>query len=292
MSRTTDSWRSTGADGPRILGRMDVPTITSSQNRQLIRVRRLVARPKECRREGLLIADGVHLVQEALKARLRCAGLFVTAGQRTAEIEAIVHEAEQHRLALYPVLPHLFRALSPVESPQGILGLFERPRCERSALWKDLPEGDRGHLVILDGVQDPTNVGSILRSAQAAGIRGLITTPHTVDPFHHRSLRAAMGAAFHLPIVVEEPVLPLLSTLRNVGYQTLALSAQGDRSISDLPRGRFAFLFGAEGSGLAAGVEAQCSLRVKIPMAREIDSLGVAAAAAVAFFSVYLRDPD
>ena len=66
---------------------MEIPPITSSQNRLLTRVRRLVARPKECRREGVLIADGVHLVQEALHARLRCTSLFVTAGQRSDEIE-------------------------------------------------------------------------------------------------------------------------------------------------------------------------------------------------------------
>ena len=272
---------------------MEIPPITSSQNRILTRVRRLVARPKECRREGLLIADGVHLVQESIKARLRCTGLFVTAGQRSPEIEAIVADAQSLRLAVYPILPHLFHGISPVDTPQGVVGVFERPRTERAQMWRDARAiqngGGPGHIVVCDGVQDPTNLGSILRSAQAAGIRGLITTPNTVDPFHHRTLRASMGAAFHLPILVEEPIAPLLITLRNLGWSSLALAADGETEIQDLaPTKPYAFLFGAEGSGLSVAVREQCDHRVRIPMAGTIDSLGVAAAAAVSFFTLFL----
>lgn len=273
---------------------MEIPPITSSQNRLLTRVRRLVARPKECRREGVLIADGIHLVEEAIKARLRCTGLFVTTGQRSEEIEAIVREAAALRLAVYPILPHLFRGISPVETPQGIVGVFERPRTDRASLWRDARtsrNGDGpGHLVVCDGVQDPSNLGSILRSAQAAGIRGLITTPNSVDPFHHRSLRAAMGAAFHLPILIDEPIVPLLVTLKNLGWSTVALAADGETELQRLPaRVPYALLFGAEGSGLSPAVAAQCDLRVRIPMHGSIDSLGVAAAAAVVFFSLFLE---
>ena len=172
--------------------------------------------------------------------------------------------------------------------------VLSRPRTNRASLWRDARSsrnGDGpGHLVVCDGVQDPSNLGSILRSAQAAGIRGLITTPNSVDPFHHRALRASMGAAFHLPILQDEPIAPLLATLKNLGWRTAALAANGETELQQLPSDvPYALLLGAEGSGLAPAVAAQCDLRVRIPMHGRIDSLGVAAAAAVVFFSLFLE---
>lgn len=271
---------------------MEIPTITSAQNRQIGRVRQLLARPRDCRREGVLIADGVHLVAEALRANLPCRALFAHAETSREEIKNLLHEAARRRLTAYPVLPHVFRALSPVETPQGILGVFERPRIERADLWTRLRErnGSPRHLAILDGVQDPTNVGVITRSGLAAGLTGLVTTPQTVDAFHHRALRASQGAAFHLPILAEEPPLPLFSNLRNLGLSIVALSADGDEDLRSLPADKsYAFLFGAEGSGLPRSTADAADRHVRVPMQAGIDSLGVAAAAAVVFFWSYLR---
>lgn len=271
---------------------MELPPITSSQNRLISRVRRLLAKPRECRREGVLIADGVHLVQEALRANLPCSALFVTQGQRAAEIDSLVQEAQARRLSAYPVLPHIFRSISPVETPQGIVGVFERPRTDRASLWREaratLNGSGPGHLAICDGLQDPTNLGSVARSAWAAGVRGLITTPGTVDPFHHRTLRAAMGALFHMPVLVEEPAAPLVTTLKNLGFRTIGLSPHGEVQVDQLdPAVPSALFLGAEGGGLAPALLSTLDTRARIPMARGVDSLGVAAAAAVAF--VWLR---
>jgi TrmH family RNA methyltransferase len=262
--------------------RMELPPITSSQNRQIGEVRRLLARPRECRREGVLVADGIHLVQEALRANLRCRALFVTVAERDREIANILAEAEKRRLPVYRVLDHLFRVISPVETPQGVVGIFNRPA--RAPIWKKDGKAE-GHLIVTHGLQDPTNIGAILRSGLAAGMSGLITTPGTVDPFHHRALRASMGAAFHLPIRVDEPAIPLVDRLGRLGYRTVALSPRAEMELTELnPLSPIALILGAEGTGLNPSIEAAASLRVRIPMQDGVESLGVAAAGAVAFF--------
>ena len=270
---------------------MVLPPITSSQNRQISQVRRLLSRPRECRKEGVLVADGIHLVQEAVRAGLRCRSLFVTVAERDPEIAAILREAERLHLPLYRVLDHLFRNISTLDTPQGVLGVFERPRITRSRLWGKKGRAGAGHLVVAHGLQDPSNLGALTRSALAAGMRGLITTPGTVDPFHHRALRASMGAAFRLPIQTEEPALPLLATLRNLGYRTVALTTRAEESLTDLdPQVATALVLGAEGAGLEPAIEEAVDRRVRIPMEPGVESLGVAAAGAVAFFWLRLGD--
>ena len=264
---------------------MDLPPITSSQNRQLTQVRRLIARPRESRKEGLLVADGIHLVQEALRAGLHCRALFVTVVERNPEIAEIVQLAATRHLPVYRVLDHLFRSFSPVETPEGVLGIFERPHGARPRLLTPEDVTPHGHLVVAHHLQDPANIGALTRSAYAAGMRGLVTTPGTVDPFHHKSLRASMGAAFYLPIQTEQPVGPLLSTLRNIGYRTIALSPRAEISLAELDLTPSSALFlGAEGSGLDPLVDEGVDLRVRIPMQDGMESLGVAAAGAVVFF--------
>ncbi len=263
---------------------MELPPITSSQNRMIGQVRRLLARPRDCRKEGVLIADGIHLVQEALKAGLRCRALFATIQERDPEITALVDDASRLRLPLYRVLDHLFRQISAVETPQGIVGVFERPRTDRTAIWNHRAEGI-SHVAVMHGLQDPTNIGALTRSALAAGVRGLITTTGTVDPFHHRALRASMGATFHLPVLTEESFLPLMSTLRNVGFRTVALTPRAEMDLTELDNDRpTALILGSEGMGLDPASEAAVDLKVRIPMQPGVESLGVAAAGAVAFF--------
>ena len=267
---------------------MELPPITSSQNRLVSQVRRYLAKPKDCRRDGVLVADGIHLVQEAMKAGLRCRAIYISTDSRDPEVQAIQAEAVRRRLPLYQALPHVFRNLSPVETPQGVVRVFHRPALDRSRIWGN-GAALRGHLVIVDAVQDPANVGSLARSALAAGMRALITTPGTVDPFHHKALRAAMGASFHLPHLVEEPPGPLLARLKNIGYRIVGLTGRGDTELHQLdPHRPMAVVLGSEGSGLDDAVLAAVDVQVRIPIRPEVESLGVAAAGAVAFFWLHL----
>jgi RNA methyltransferase, TrmH family len=273
---------------------MEHPPITSEQNRQVSLVRRILSRPQEARREGVLVADGIHLVQEAIRAGLRCRSLFVTIDESKAEIAAVLALAHELHLPVYRVVDRVLRSISGLETPQGVVGLFERPGADRSRT--DVPRGDqpagwnhlepiRGHIAIADGLQDPANIGSLARSALGAGFRALVTTPGTVDPFHHRALRAAQGASFHLPHLLDEPPAPLADRLQQIGYLTVGLCPGGDQKITDLdPAQPTALFLGSEGAGLSPGTLGAVARRVHIPIEPVVESLGVAAAGAVAFF--------
>lgn len=263
---------------------MEPSLITSAQNRQVSLVRRILSHPQEARREGVLVADGVHLVQEAIRAGLACRGLFVTADEGKPEIDALVAVAAERRLPVHRVVNQLFRSISGLDTPQGVVGVFERPPSDHAAAWSRdrLP---RGHIAVADGLQDPVNIGSLARSALGAGFGALITTPGTVDPFHHRALRAAQGASFHLPQVMDEPPGPLADRLRQVGFLTVGLSSDGAEELTDLDPGQPTALFlGSEGSGLSPIARDSVARRVRIPIEPGVESLGVAAAGAVAFF--------
>jgi len=141
--------------------------------------------------------------------------------------------------------------------------------------------------MILHGLQDPTNAGSLIRSALAAGLTGAATTAGTVDPFHPRAIRAAMGACFRLPLCADAPVETLWEGLRRGGYRLLSLDPRGDTPLSDVRLlGPTALLLGREGSGLDAQARSICSASIRIPMASGVESLGVAAAGAVVFYAL------
>jgi TrmH family RNA methyltransferase len=268
---------------------MEHPPITSAQNRQVSLVRRILSRPQEARREDVLVADGIHVVEEAIRAGLKCRSLFITIDESKAEITAILAIAHELQLPVYRVIDRLFRSISGLETPQGVVGIFERPGTNRPGInrptvW-DQVESARGHIAIADGLQDPVNIGSLARSALGAGFRALVTTPGTVDPFHHRALRAAQGASFHLPHLLDEPAVPLLDRLKQIGYLTVGLCAGGDRDLTDLdPAQPTALFLGSEGAGLSPAALGAVSRRVRIPIEPGVESLGVAVAGAVAFF--------
>ena len=268
---------------------MEHSPITSAQNRQVSLVRRILSHPQEARREGVLVADGIHLVQEAIRAGLRCRSLFVTIDESKAEITAVLALAHELHLPVYRVADRLFRSISGLETPQGVVGVFERPGADRPeaglpAGWGQV-EPVRGHMAIADGLQDPANIGSLARSALGAGFRALVTTPGTVDPFHHRALRAAQGASFYLPHLLDEPPAPLADRLKQIGYLTVGLCPGGDQELTDLdPAQPTALFLGSERAGLGPIALSAVSRRVRIPIEPGVESLGVAAAGAVAFF--------
>lgn len=289
----------------------DTPSnvLTSTRNPQVLQVRRWLSRARECRQDGVVIADGVHVVQEAFHAGLECRELFLEHGAASPLIAELRLQAEARGDRVQWAAPHVFRALSPVETPQGVLGVFARPdRTLAQVLSEPVSPGRtrepdspnagarevadsvrNGPVVVAVELQDPTNLGAIARSALALGARGLITTENTVDPFHPRSIRASMGALFHLPTAVGVSALDLVDSLRSRGFGSAGLSTHGGDPIHTLREaGPLALFLGAEGAGLHPSLESSLDRLAHIPIAARVESLGVAAAAAIALYA--LRD--
>jgi TrmH family RNA methyltransferase len=249
-------------------------TVTSADNPLYRSLVKLHQSSRERRKAGLSLLDGVHLVGAYLE--------HVGAPEQVIVSRAQIHEPEIAALlrtsgmpAPVVLSPALFRELSSVATPTGILAAVKTP--SQAAL----PEA-AGPCVMLEDVQDPGNLGSILRSAAAAGMEEIYLSRTCVQAWSPRVLRAGMGAHFTLRIYERIDLEPLV---RAYPGRVLAAAVDGASSVyeADLT-GRVALLFGNEGAGLTRPLREAAHTVVSIPMPGKAESLNVAAAAAVCLF--------
>lgn len=239
----------------------------------------LAARAKKDR--ARILVEGPKLLGEAIRSRL------------TVDVVALADPAEgaSERLAeaaarqIVRFSAPLMKSLSDVETHQGMIALVERPRFEGAWLNRT------AFVLVLDGLQDPGNVGTLFRTAEAAGVSGVLLTRGCADPLSPKALRASAGSAFRLPHVLDLAVDDLLERLPRDLALAAAVAGPGALSVFDeaplsLP---IALALGSEGSGLDPRIERASSRRIRIPSAREVESLNVAAAGAIVMFEIARR---
>lgn len=282
-----------------------VKKIVSADNPHFKTLKRYCQNGRERRRAGLIVLDGMHLIESyaASQAGIRVGSrsdVRLQALQTGGWLrEVVIAESAQHKpeLARYlDALPvgvavtllaeRLFNALAPVQSPTGILALAVQPACPVNP---DMA----GDAVLLDGIQDPGNVGSILRSAAAAGFGQALLTVECAQAWSPKVLRAAMGAHFLLAIHEDADLCAFidgyrgltLATTLNAVSRPLFGSPDGPGA-PDLarPGQALAWVFGSEGQGIRPVVASRVACRVRIPMPGAAESLNVAAAAAICLF--------
>lgn len=233
---------------------------------------RRVRRPPPDGRGGLLLAEGARVVDRCLQAGHHLRALLVSTAYSgplpSPAVPTLVLDPEE------------IQRLTGFGAMREMLGAFDRPPDPVAA---DVLPGAR-RVLVLEGVMNPSNVGTIIRSATALGVDATLIGPGSADPFGRRALRTGMGAALVHPwAITADPV----ADLRVAGFAVLALTPEADAT--PLPRAlaarageRVALALGSEGPGLSPGMLDAADARVTIPMASGVDSLNVAAAAAVA----------
>jgi len=249
-------------------------TITSAENPRFRALLKLVQSARERRTSGLSLLDGVHLVAAYHEHVGQPSEIALSAGGlENAEVTGLLAKMPAVDAVVYA--DGLFRQLSSVSTPTGIIAVVPTPRVTQ-------PDGLTGPSVWLEDIQDPGNVGSILRSAAAAGIPTVCLSRHSVHAWSPRVLRAGMGAHFALRII-EGADLQALA--RNYAGRILATSVREGTAVfeADLT-GDVALLFGNEGAGLTSALAAQSHQTLHIPMPGPAESLNVGAAAAVCLF--------
>ena len=251
-------------------------TITSRENPLYKELKQLAASSQARRKAGRTLLDGVHLCQGYLQLRgapLQCVvGESALANPEVADIVQRCEEAHGHVTALPDAL---YNALSQVEHGVGLMFLIDTPdRVVAGALAESA--------VLLDNLQDPGNVGSILRSAAAAGVKQVYCSSGTAFCWSPKVLRAAMGAHFVLEIYENVDLAPLV---RDARIAVLATSGYATQRLYDVDlRQPVAWLLGHEGQGVAEDLLSLASHQVVIPHLGQVESLNVAACAAVCFF--------
>jgi TrmH family RNA methyltransferase len=291
----------------------DSAVLTSRDNRWLKEFR-LALRGGLPTESGFVGVESVRLVEEALRSGCPIqAVLFSESGQRHHERLAPLIDRPEMGFPALRTTDRLFEGLADTEHPQGVAALVKPRETSFDELVGTPASACAPLLVVLAGVQDPGNVGTILRTAAAFGATGAVTAASgisgTASPYSPKALRASAGAALHLPILAGMSLSILLTQFKIAGIRTLASSARENvGSLSPTVGVRFsapppgdtappllapwevdwcqpiALLVGNEGAGLPEEVERSADARIRIPMASGVESLNAAAAAAVVFY--------
>lgn len=253
--------------------------IASRDNPHFKALKRLAGSARERRKSGLTLLDGIHLAKAWAAAALPIEEYLVSErAVGVGEIGEFLAERNGERVTV--LADNLFLELSPVESPTGLL------TCVQAQAASGVPANDQD-TVILDGVQDPGNVGAILRSAAAAGFRQAVLSAECADAWSPKTLRAGMGAQFVLTVFEGVDLVAFLKGFRGTSMAT-ELGAPTDL-FDAVIHPPVAWIFGHEGAGVRAEVANASHLRVAIPMPGKIESLNVVAAASICFFETVRR---
>jgi TrmH family RNA methyltransferase len=252
-----------------------VKAISSDANPAFRRWLRMAGMPRAVREEGQTLAEGLHLAQAALAAGVAVAAFLLRKGAAHPELEALLAQLDTMATG-YELAPALYDRIAPVEQGAGLMLVLPLPATA-------LPQAARCDMVYLDGVQDPGNAGALIRSAAAAGVRHVLAGPGTAALWAPRVLRAAMGAHFRLAIHERVTPAQLSQALDGPWFAAVAHAAPSLWAQA-LPAGPLGWIFGAEGSGPTAEALAACHQQVCIPTSAAVESLNVAAAAAICLF--------
>ncbi len=240
--------------------------------KQLVKLERSA---KQRRKSGLTILDGIHLI-EAYCAALGPPINLITSksGYEHAEIKKIIHKQAKKIVILSDAL---FCETSPVKTPTGIMALISIPAIKAIPVNKN-----EAFCVLLESIQDPGNLGSILRSAAAAGACDVYLSTDCTDAWSPRVLRAAMGAHFLLHIHERSNLVEIAKLFNG---KTITTTVQAKKSLYETPlTGPIAFVFGNEGKGLSDKMLEISNEQITIPMLGKTESLNAASAAAICFF--------
>jgi TrmH family RNA methyltransferase len=260
-----------------------VNSISSRQNPFVRRCRDL-ARRRDAR-GGDILLDGLHLLSEALAAGVPIAAAAATPHVwRSQDGTSLLRRFEAAGTELFEATTAVIEAASPVRTSSGLVAIGRWHTADADAILCTSP----ALVVCVVHVQDPGNVGAIVRAAEAAGATGVIVTAGSADPLGWKALRGSMGSAFRLPIAAGVEAVEVCASARDQGVEVVATSpADGvDLYECDLT-GPVLVLVGGEGAGLPADVGAVAHLAVRIPMRAPVESLNVAVATGIILFEAH-----
>ena len=246
--------------------------IESRANERVKEARKLLLR-KERKESGLHLIEGEKLAREAVLSGAPVTACFIEDGFAFAPPEGA---------AVYSVSRAVLESLCESQTPQGIVAVVQTPGLTPPDMYPS------GLVVVLDGVQDPGNVGAIVRSADAFGAAGLLLSPACADVFAPKTLRAAMGSTYHLPVWQGE-LLPELNKLRGQGFTALCGDLKGSETLPALSE-NVALVIGSEGGGVSEAVAGACE-RFRLTMRGRAESLNASVAAGVLLYVVSAAMP-
>lgn len=256
--------------------------ITSKDNPIIKLYQRLSSSKKERLQYGLFVLEGLRLVEDAIKEEAAIEHILVTEGCQDKYADTL-SQADLRNTKVIVISNELGKRISSTENTQGLFAVCHTPQAVK-------PESifcDGGRYAVLYGLQDPGNVGMIIRTADALGIDGVISC-QSCEIYNPKVVRSTMGSLFRMKIIVENDTDALFEMLENCGVASLASVIDTDaQPVTSLEsRSRMAVFIGNEGNGLPREVSARCTVRTTIPMTGTINSLNAAMAAGILMWEI------
>lgn len=252
--------------------------INSTSNKQIKNLIQLQTKPRIRKEQGLFVTEGIKMYREVPGRRL----------VKTYVSESFYKKEENRKLLedipegnLETVADRVFEAASDTRTPQGILCLVKQEEYQLEDILKE----ENPLLLLLEDIQDPGNLGTIFRTAEGAGVTGIIMSSKTADIYNPKTIRSTMGSLYRMPFLQVKEFEPVLGELKKRGIRTFAAHLEGSVEYTSVDyTGGSAFMIGNEGNGLSEKLASQADAYIKIPMCGQLESLNAAIAAAILMF--------
>ncbi len=251
--------------------------ITSTSNPQVKRLIQLQKKSKERNEEKVFVVEGLRMFAEVPRERVEKVYISESLYNKKKQ------ELDLQNLEYEILSDSVFSHVSDTKTPQGILCVIRQERYDVNALMKLT----NPHFIVLDNLQDPGNLGTIVRTAEGAGVDAVFMSKDCVDIYNPKTIRSTMGSIYRMPHIYIEDTLLLLEEFRKKGVKSYAAHLQGENSYEDEDyNSGTAILIGNEGNGLREEVAKKADIWVRIPMCGQVESLNAAIAASVLMFEV------
>lgn len=257
--------------------------IESMSNTQIKKINKLKKSARFRRQEKCFIAEGFKLVEEAIFYK-RVRKVYVSMEAEDEYFHRISHKISESYTEW--VSPSVFREISDTTTPQGVLALIEMPKYSREEIIKK----EDASLICLEDIRDPGNMGTIMRTAEGAGMSAVVMSAGCVDLFNPKVVRATMGAMFRMPFYITEEMTTEVEQLRREGFTLYAAQLDGTRDYTECGyEGKTGILIGNEADGIRPETSAAVDEKVKIPMEGGVESLNAAVSAAILMYEVHRK---
>ena len=279
--------------------------ITSASNEKLKNIKKLSKSSKERNEQSVFIVEGIRMFREIPPEEIETVYVSETGEKKFEdELEATLGKEYQSRDDYYVVSDKVFDSISDTGTPQGILALVRQKvndlsniineKCDKAERFdadlslqdNGLNVSDNAFILIIEKLQDPGNMGTIIRTAEGAGVTGIIISSDSVDIYNPKVVRSTMGSIFRMPVYISDDLIKDIEYLKEKGITVYGAHLKGENIYNKDFRTDCAFLIGNEGNGLSEEVSRTAEELIKIPMKGKVESLNAATSTAVIAYEV------
>lgn len=260
--------------------------ITSSQNKIIKQIKSLHAKKYRDNLQQYII-EGYKLIDEALQYdKPFSLVLFSDEAVKSEEGNRLLRKCEEMNIPIYIADDRVFQEASEMDSPQGVLAVLHKQEQDL----ENIIDRESYILMLLDEVRDPGNVGTIIRTADACGIAGVVLSKGCVDLYNGKTIRATMGSMFHIPVVTDVDMLELIEGLKLAKAEVVGADPHSNVNCVEVPhKERTAIIIGNEANGLRTEVKSAATQNITIPMPGKAESLNAGIAAAILMYEFAVR---